>query len=189
MRGDRCTWLRSPSRSFRPAVRRFPTAGRRAATSKLARRRRSDRTWIAHCSNILCRMVSQPTDQPRRVAVPEPRDPRARAAVERAIGTHPAGWRARCRDPRRVRRIERDDVALVTVAEPDLRARENPFHRAAGAGVDRADDVKDLHRIALCAARRLGRDNRFAIARAGTNHKLYFASHIAWRLRKGCALG
>jgi hypothetical protein len=78
-----------------------------------------------------------------------------------------------------VRRIERDDVALVTVAEPDLRARENPLHRPTGAGIDRADDVKDLHLIALCATPRLGRDNRFAIARAVNNQKLYFALHIA----------
>ena len=102
----------------------------------------------------------------------EPRDPRACAAVEPAVGAHPAGRRARGRDPRRVRRIERDDMALIAMAEPDLRAREDPLHRAAGAGVDRADDVKDLHLIVLCATRRLGRDNRFAIARAGINHKL-----------------
>jgi hypothetical protein len=69
-------------------------------------------------------------------------------------------------------------VTLVAVVEPDLRAREHPFDRAAAARVDRVDDMKDLHTITLSGAR-LGRDNRLAIACKETNHKLYFASHIA----------
>jgi len=49
--------------------------------------------------------------------------------------------------------------------------------------------VKDLHWIALRVARRLGRDNRFAIACEEINHKLYFASRIAWRLRGSGGFG
>jgi hypothetical protein len=78
-----------------------------------------------------------------------------------------------------VRRIERNDVTFVTVAEPDLGAGEHPLDRAAAARIDRVDDVKDLHLIALRPAQRLGRDNRFAIACDDGDHKLYFASHIA----------
>ena len=78
-------------------------------------------------------------------------------------------------------------MALVAVLEPDLGAREHPFDRAAATRIDRADDVKDLHPIALRVAAR-GRDNRLAIACVAINHKLYFAPHVALRLREGDAL-
>ena len=55
-------------------------------------------------------------------------------------------------------------MALVSVAEPHLRAREHPLDRTASAGIDRIYDMKDFHMIALRATRRRGRDNRLAIA-------------------------
>jgi len=69
----------------------------------------------------------------RLVAASRPTAARSRTAPRYL---RPPGGRTRHRDSRRIRRIERHDVPLVAVLEPDLGARELALDWAAAVRID-----------------------------------------------------